>query len=528
MNEWIAKCRLIYYSNTFIPGSFDRNAIEWGPSADFNQLSFEKVTDLYPTVPNVDVEIGGNYFGEPGAFDGIKFLLLLRTDGAYQTPFTTALNQTFVHSLISFHAQLQNQHISLLRTHQFCFPNLEHYFTYQALGNLQEIVDNQLKEEYLACFIQILLSSVMSVFLAFRQNVILSGNYQLVRYRFVSPSLAWTEAGLEQEIDFYTDFFQFNEADPFNFEPLFAYLDFHQEEYNFPNLYQVFDSFVIMNVETYMEPREPQRLPQPRRVYNPPMNSIIRTRAQARNELPVSAFTRARVAAASYRQGWKVNKTNSMFFRDPLHYFFQESHCIVKVPDSEERCCFAMAFLKAQIRIHEKDPEGNIHNIIEVAGNASCKVFSRQKYAISIPCKDLNYNRKKGEFYDGQYIWIGNTWLREGIEADDELIWKSAGQKIHVYVETQVGYLVDKTNLLETAQAYANVFQIYVHIYRFVKVLVILLKLSYCVLFIGMSFEVQDCLCFHQKKKWIKGMYVMYICLWKVNICMRLQMCVDL
>ena len=154
---------------------------------------------------------------------------------------------------------------------------------------------------------------------------------------------------------------------------------------------------------------------------------------------------------------------------------------LLEIPITDSKLCFVMAFLTCQCRQLIKNESGVIYSIIESVGTEKGEDIHSFPNQL-ILCEDDNLAEKLLQYLpqyinsDDQIV-LFNPFKYHLNRSTSIKVWLDTPQKlntfillakyIHQYVENQLQHQVTFTNLEEVAQAYADVFQVYIHIRRF-------------------------------------------------------------
>ncbi len=164
-----------------------------------------------------------------------------------------------------------------------------------------------------------------------------------------------------------------------------------------------------------------------------------------------------------------------IFHHSSLEKFFLCSKAIDRVPTSwEEGFCLAMAFLHSQLRVYRFAPT------LEIIESKPYDIVPAESECITCPFLAQYETRLRGassSFIRGEEVVLFNPYKKmRSIEEstlpyEDQMseaevrVWYTAAQNMHQYVCEQVGVDLDP-NEEATLQAYSDVFNVYVSVYR--------------------------------------------------------------
>jgi hypothetical protein len=149
-----------------------------------------------------------------------------------------------------------------------------------------------------------------------------------------------------------------------------------------------------------------------------------------------------------------------MFYRGNEVQFHSECKqsldCLGFNPLMDGEHCFPMAFLCSQVREYNFDGE----NIQERRSNPLCIKTLSQRLD-SYPYLRIPYHGDPiDEFTRGQQLFIFNP-----IQPSYPIEWEKAAKVLHAHVELQKDEIIDHTSWDSCPQAYADVFQVVIHIF---------------------------------------------------------------
>jgi len=152
--------------------------------------------------------------------------------------------------------------------------------------------------------------------------------------------------------------------------------------------------------------------------------------------------------------------------------YFKLSNACIAVPETEEKICFPMAFLRSEVRCYVREQqEGGTYKPKFVSLNTD------ERYIINVIGTEIpfEFRDKKYDFFNSETNEIilfnsvkkytisnghGRIYTNEAEEIDvfELECWKWCAKLVHVYVETVLKTEIDVNNLEEIMDAYATVF----------------------------------------------------------------------
>lgn len=176
-----------------------------------------------------------------------------------------------------------------------------------------------------------------------------------------------------------------------------------------------------------------------------------------------------------------------MYQRTIYDDFYTNTNALKKTPDTAEGLCWPMAFLACQLRRHGLDETGEkiitlketeaeknphtptpLHRTIPIHSEADIRLFTT--HSPHICCQHngelqlllFNPYRVVVSRVDNVY-----KYRLEDAQTLGELdAWKTAARLIHAHVEIKKGVPVNMHNFYESLQAYADVFEVHIHVLR--------------------------------------------------------------
>lgn len=205
---------------------------------------------------------------------------------------------------------------------------------------------------------------------------------------------------------------------------------------------------------------------------------------------------RAQMGARADQRNQRERRDQSkkrMYLRNVYSQMYERGLALRKVPFTEEGLCFPMAFLFCQCRRHVMHPEEDrIIDVLETTSHAESfrieKIQGKPYHTIPLVNQAhqlyflryfkqivtsnsqhlVLFNPYKTEQPRAEYDWEeGKRYVVDEADTESKLrAWILAARLIHQYVEEQSHQWVDYHDVETCCQAYANVFQVHIHILR--------------------------------------------------------------
>jgi len=173
-----------------------------------------------------------------------------------------------------------------------------------------------------------------------------------------------------------------------------------------------------------------------------------------------------------------------MWMRTDLDQCFINSKALLYIPQTIEKLCFPMAFMTAQCRLLKKNTEGKIIDVEETKPNEfwnQNQPPSELNMYVKLPSlklivqlhthlSNLVHKDKLVLFnpYKKKRNQQSSEFLKEQFQTPIQLsLFVQLAKYLHEYVEQVVNREVDVNNLQEVGKAYAEAFQVHIHIRRF-------------------------------------------------------------
>lgn len=178
------------------------------------------------------------------------------------------------------------------------------------------------------------------------------------------------------------------------------------------------------------------------------------------------------------------DRKRKMWMRTNIDQCFIHNHSLLYIPKTIEKLCFPMAFITAQCRILQKNEQGKIINIEE---SKPCETWNivqppSDNY-LYISIQDLAFIEKlkihlPQMIHRDQLVLFNpykkkanprnSAYLKEQFQTQIELnLFIELAKLVHKQAELILNREIDVNNLQDVGNAYAEAFQVHIHIRRF-------------------------------------------------------------
>jgi len=161
-----------------------------------------------------------------------------------------------------------------------------------------------------------------------------------------------------------------------------------------------------------------------------------------------------------------------MYNRSKLECIFKEDKTLLNIPRIPDKgICFPMAFLSCQCRNLIRGSTGTITHVVESSSEFRGNNLTDKECYSFIPCPELLQVQLQADlpfFICKDQIILFNPYIiqPEYLNQRQLALWIQLVEYIHQYVQSKLDRVINMNNLEEVCVAYAEVFQVIIHIRR--------------------------------------------------------------